>query len=91
MSNIQDAVKIFARLIPFFTLCLSMRFVNLKKEYRYRQVLMPIAAFIFACLSPNLYPFQYLLHMSWRKSVKFLRTFEIPTLGPLCSRLIRSS
>lgn len=48
MSEIQEATRIIERLIPFFTLCLSMHYVNLKKEHRYRQVLMPIAALIFA-------------------------------------------
>lgn len=50
MNEIQEATGIIARLIPFFTLCLSIRYVNLKQKYRYRQVLMPIAALIFSIL-----------------------------------------
>ena len=92
MNEIQEATGIIARLIPFFTLCLSIRYVNLKQKYRYRQVLMPIAALIFSILisfrvdgiaenSVRLLRFI----QSW---IPVLRKFEIDTWAVLIANTI---
>lgn len=47
-NNILDIFKTLLAIIPFLLLCLVTKKVNLKKEFRDRQFLMPVFSLIFA-------------------------------------------